>query len=992
MNWFPWSASRRQVHTRRHPRLAPRAVEALEERVLLAVAGAAFVSGPDSPPVVDRYDFPFPGRDASCAAVDPNCYGSPSTVVTQNFGQDGHAGDDIASGLAAAGQPVTAIAAGRIVDRRVDDGSGRGWGNAWLVWHLEQQPDGTTVSRYSLYAHMTSDLPAGLDVGSNVGRGQVLGYVGSTGFSTGPHLHFEIKDTLEFGVGYYPDGMPEGYHDPSDFITESRSQASDVRESAILNTIIEGRIEIPLAADQYVFEGRAGQHVSIFGGWDAQASWACRSPDESWNRRDELRHGELRLRTDAGVELASTSATGDNRCIKFSELKDIVLPADGNYVVEVRGIDHAHTGSYRLTISNPEDEYEVLAMNATTSSEFSVWGDEAEWQFTGRAGQTVNLYVNANVEPYSLLAPDGSVVRELSGSSSQFADGRDIVLPTDGLYRFKLRDALESYVSSPFRLGNPYREYEVSLSTPSMWFESPDDHGDSASSSTVLESATIGSLETSGDVDWFQIDAIAGESFVFQTRLDGLDDSVISLFDADGTSLLAKDDDSGEGLASRIAWTSPADATYHLQVAAFSPTQTGRYQLEFQRSPASPPPRPPGVVTQQLGEVDSRSVSGSLEPDEQRAYRFEVAHDGLLTIEVAAPSGHVGFRYLVESTTAGTGGDGGSSIVDPLSTVSGVQDDRIDIDVLAGQSVVVILEGPSGQVSDFTLSLTNLVGISNGVLTVHGTNSDDRIALGLGTSDPRNLTVNGVDYNVADWGLAATGFPDSIRILAGAGDDSVAIDPLVTLSAWVNGQAGADRLTGGGGDDRLLGGGGNDRLDGGDGRDHLRGHGGRDQLTGGPGDDRLDGGSGSDLVAEFADTDFVLSNRATRGRGDDVLLSVERARIRGNDADNRLDASQFSGQVTLSGGGGADLLIGGSGKDRLNGQSGNDTLLGGSGDDRLFGGSGRDGLDGQAGDDLINGQGGRDLIATSEGNDRIRGHDPTTDSAFVELAQWIDSV
>ena len=78
------------------------------------------------------------------------------------------------------GTPILAAGNG-IVEKA---GRDSGYGNVIVVAH--------TNGYATVYAHQQG-FAKGLVVGSRVRQGQVIGYVGSTGLSTGPHLHFEIR-------------------------------------------------------------------------------------------------------------------------------------------------------------------------------------------------------------------------------------------------------------------------------------------------------------------------------------------------------------------------------------------------------------------------------------------------------------------------------------------------------------------------------------------------------------------------------------------------------------------------------------------------------------------------------------------------------------------------------------------------------------------------------------------------------------------------------
>ncbi len=88
-----------------------------------------------------------------------------------------HAGVDFG---APTGTPIRAAGAGTI------DLAGRNgaYGIAVVVQHNKKYK--------SLYAHM-SRLAAGIRQGVRINQGQIIGYVGSTGRSTGPHLHYEVR-------------------------------------------------------------------------------------------------------------------------------------------------------------------------------------------------------------------------------------------------------------------------------------------------------------------------------------------------------------------------------------------------------------------------------------------------------------------------------------------------------------------------------------------------------------------------------------------------------------------------------------------------------------------------------------------------------------------------------------------------------------------------------------------------------------------------------
>ena len=135
------------------------------------------------------------------------------------------------------------------------------------------------------------------------------------------------------------------------------------------------------------------------------------------------------------------------------------------------------------------------------------------------------------------------------------------------------------------------------------------------------------------------------------------------------------------------------------------------------------------------------------------------------------------------------------------------------------------------------------------------------------------------------------------------------------------------------------------------------------------------GGSGVDRLTAIGDTNWDLNDIRLVSAGGGKILhdDIEKASITGGTSKNHLNASLFSGDVTLAGGSNNDLLRGGTGDDTLFGGIGNDRIFGGLGDDIAYGQDGNDELWGDAGEDTLLGNAGNDQIWGGDDNDILSG-------------------
>ncbi len=155
----------------------------LDSDALLAIGTTIIIPGGELPVPTQQLS-----RSTSKPMRSPYTYSSvafpgyfsnpiPGAILTQGI----HDLNSVDLG-AAHGAPIYAAAGGVVIIARGGGGWNGGYGNYVVITHDN--------GSQTIYGHMRSVIVA---YGQSVSRGQLIGYVGSTGRSTGPHLHFEVR-------------------------------------------------------------------------------------------------------------------------------------------------------------------------------------------------------------------------------------------------------------------------------------------------------------------------------------------------------------------------------------------------------------------------------------------------------------------------------------------------------------------------------------------------------------------------------------------------------------------------------------------------------------------------------------------------------------------------------------------------------------------------------------------------------------------------------
>lgn len=414
--------------------------------------------------------------------------------------------------------------------------------------------------------------------------------------------------------------------------------------------------------DSYEPDDLCGQANQIASDGTEQQHNLSPMPDKDWVRFDAIGGITYRIQAiadgvdaDLVVELHSTCSSppsfGSGADIEFT------APADGTFYIKVEhnNIDYGPDTNYRLQVTalNSCNAYyepnnaclaasQITVNEAAQQHNFCKVGDEDWTTFQTEAGVTyvisaTNVGSNADVQLGLLLA---------CTDSSSFGSGQRIEYTAASAGTVYVKT--ENLDPEKFGSGTDYRLQVSQLHTCSPDSFENDSNPATASLLTVDGAVQSHDFCPSDDVDWTKFDATAGSNYTIETfNLDTEADTLLCIYDENGTQQLACDDDSGEGLGSRISWQAPSNGTFIVRIKNQDPTVAGpstHYDLRL---------------------ISGQCVPDNAEPDDSQNTAQQISANGSLNSRNTCFSGDedwVSFNvdagsYIIETANLGPESD-----------------------------------------------------------------------------------------------------------------------------------------------------------------------------------------------------------------------------------------------------------------------------------------------------------------------------------------------